>query len=55
MTADIAKAQAGVTRMSAKELSEGLAKIHDCLKRLKDQEEGVAAVCFASLFGRSQP
>jgi predicted transcriptional regulator len=41
MAADIITAQAGVTRMSAEELSEALAKIYDSLKRIKDQEEGV--------------
>ena len=40
MTADIVKAQAGVTRMSAEELSEALAKTYDSLKRVKNLEEG---------------
>jgi len=42
MAADIVTAQAGVTRMSAEELSEALAKTYESLKRIKDQEEGVA-------------
>ena len=43
MAAEIVKAQAGVTRMSAEELSEALAKTFDSLKRMKDQEEGGVA------------
>lgn len=43
MAAEIVKAQAGVTRMSAEELSEALAKTYESLKRVKDFEEGVAA------------
>lgn len=43
LAADIVKAQAGVTRMSADELSEALTKTYDSLKRMKGQEEGVAA------------
>jgi len=42
MAADIVTAQAGVTRMSAEELSEALAKAYESLKRIKDQEEGIA-------------
>ncbi len=42
MAADIVTAQAGVTRMSAEELSEALVKAYESLKRIKDQEEGVA-------------
>jgi predicted transcriptional regulator len=43
MAADIVAAQAGVTRMSAEELSDALAKAYGSLKRIKDAEEGKAA------------
>ena len=42
MAAGIVTAQAGVTRMSAEELSEALTKSYESLKRIKDHEEGVA-------------
>jgi predicted transcriptional regulator len=42
MAAEIVAAQAGVTRMSADELSEALTKTYQSLKRIKDLEEGVA-------------
>ena len=42
MVADIVTAQAGVTRMSAEELSDALTKAYESLKRIKDQEEGMA-------------
>jgi predicted transcriptional regulator len=42
IAADIVTAQAGVIRMSAEELSEALARTYECLKRIRDQEEGVA-------------
>ena len=41
MAADIVTAQAGVTRMSAGELSEVLTKTYESLRRIKNQEEGV--------------
>jgi predicted transcriptional regulator len=41
MAADIVAAQAGVTRMSAEELSEALARTYDSLRRIKGLEEGV--------------
>lgn len=41
MAADIVAAQAGVTRMSAGELSEVLTKTYESLRRIKNQEEGV--------------
>ncbi len=41
MAADIVAAQAGVTRMSAEELTEVLTKTYQSLKRIKNQEEGV--------------
>ena len=43
MAAEIVKAQASVTRMSAEELDAVLRKTYESLKCLKDQEEGVAA------------
>jgi len=43
MAAEIVKAQASVTRMSAEELDAVLRKTYESLKSLKDQEEGVAA------------
>jgi len=43
MAADIVRAQAGVTRMSAEELSEALTKTFDSLKWVKSQEEGDVA------------
>ncbi len=43
MAAEIVKAQASVTRMSAEELDVVLRKTYESLKNLKDQEEGVAA------------
>ena len=41
MAAEIVRAQAGVTRMSAAELAEGLTKTYESLKRVKNLEEGV--------------
>jgi predicted transcriptional regulator len=41
MAAEIVAAQAGVTRMSADELSEGLTKTYHSLKRIKDLDEGL--------------
>ncbi|NIQ39979.1 MAG: transcriptional regulator [Proteobacteria bacterium] len=43
LAADIVTAQAGVTRMSAEELSEALTKTYESLKRIKDREAGIAA------------
>jgi predicted transcriptional regulator len=43
MAAEIVKAQAGVTRMSADELSEALAKTYDSLRRIEGREEGIPA------------
>ena len=42
MAADIVTAQAGATRMLAEELSDALTKAYESLKRIKDQEEGIA-------------
>jgi predicted transcriptional regulator len=43
MAADIVAAQAGVTRMSAEEMSEALTRTYDSLRRIKGLEEGIAA------------
>jgi predicted transcriptional regulator len=42
MAADIVTAQARATRMSAEEVSDALTKAYESLKRIKDQEEGIA-------------
>ena len=43
MAADIVAAQAGVTRMSAEELSEALTKAYESLRRIKSLEEGMVS------------